>query len=227
MKYSFAFALLLLTLAGCIGDDIIADTVEERVVIINPIDSMELNTTYAFNARFFNQIGQVEEQPVVWSSTEPTVVSIDNQGMATALAEGNTEIVATIQKDGADPIEARQNVAVAAVVTNPGNMERTGSLQTTSSYALTGDFTMNRVDGELTLNFADNYRASSALPGLYVYLTNNPNSISDALELGMVTVFQGAHSYTLPQDVEMNAYSHLLYFCKPFSVKVGDGAFDN
>ena len=110
------------------------------------------------------------------------------------------------------------------MVSNP---ERTGSLQTTSSYLLEGDFVLSEIDGILTLSFASNYKASTALPGLYVYLTNNPNTTSGAYEIGKVTDFNGVHTYTLPSSIGIMDYDYVLYFCKPFNVKVGDGQFDN
>ena len=51
---------------------------------------------------------------------------------------------------------------------------------------------------DLELQFASNYTASSALPGLFIYLSNNANTNGDALEIGPVTDFSGAHSYTIP-----------------------------
>ena len=64
--------------------------------------------------------------------------------------------------------------------------------------------------------------ACSSLPGLYLYLTNNPNTINGAQEVGEVTIFSGAHSYSIP-NTGINEYNYLLYWCKPFSVKVGEG----
>jgi len=72
------------------------------------------------------------------------------------------------------------------------------------------------------LDIAGNYEASTALPGLYVYLSNNPNSTSGSYEIGEVTVFNGAHSYTLPSSVDISDYKYILYWFKPFNVKVGD-----
>jgi len=79
--------------------------------------------------------------------------------------------------------------------------------------------------GNLTLRFEDDYRASTALPGLYVYLTNNPNSTNSALEIGAVTTFSGAHTYTI-EDVDISEYQYILYFCKPFNVEVGEGLIE-
>ena len=106
----------------------------------------------------------------------------------------------------------------------PVEISRSGVIATTSSYALTGDFTMtSNQNGLLEIALGENYRASTSLPGLYVYLTNNPNSINGAFEVGKVTVFEGEHSYTLPADISITDHSYLMYWCKPFSVKVGGG----
>ena len=110
--------------------------------------------------------------------------------------------------------------SVTIVVENPTN--GSGTIVSTSSYKLEGDFSLSETNGTLTLSFVDNYEASSALPGLYVYLTNNPNSINDALEIGKVEVFKGAHSYEI-DNTSITAFDYVLYFCKPFRVKVGDG----
>ena len=63
---------------------------------------------------------------------------------------------------------------------------------------------------------------ATSLPGLYVYLTNNPSTVNNAYEIGRVETFNGAHSYRI-SGVGLNEYDYLLYWCKPFSVKVGDG----
>ncbi len=224
---SILLLLLPFLFTACIGDDIITDLVEERVEITNPVDSLQLNDTHVFEARFFNQVGQNEEMDISWVSSDPSIVSIEANGEATALTTGTVDISANVTLPNNDTFGATHAVTVAEEVINTGIPDRTGTLQTTTFYTLGGDFVLKDVDGQFVLEFADNYEASSNLPGLYLYLTNNPSTTVNALELGMVTVYDGAHSYTLPDGVDRNSYSHLLYFCKPFNVKVGDGAFDN
>jgi hypothetical protein len=118
-------------------------------------------------------------------------------------------------------VRAEQIVTVGET-TVVGPMDRGGSIRTTSSYLLEGDFTITAPTGNLQIDIAENYRASTALPGLYLYLSNNPNSTAGALEIGRVEVFSGAHGYTVP-NVGIDEYAYLLYYCKPFNVKVGDG----
>lgn len=218
------FGLLLSLLSSCIGDDIIADEVPERLRINNRIDSLKLGDSYQFEVMFFNNIGQQEERQVSWNTSDANIISVDQNGLATANEMGTATITATVNLPDKAPVEDSFDVVVSDVTTEvEENGNRSGTIKTTSSYVLTGDFEFFEEGTALTLSFADNYAASSALPGLYVYLTNNPNTITGAYEIGEVTKFSGAHSYEIPADVGLDTYNYVLYYCKPFRVKVGDG----
>ena len=97
-----------------------------------------------------------------------------------------------------------------------------GTIATTSSYALKGSFVLEETEDGLTLSIAEDYVASTALPGLYIYLSNNPNTTSGAYEIGAVKVFKGSHSYLLPSSIKLMDYKYILYWCKPFNVPVGE-----
>ena len=226
-KAIYFLAVVSILMTGCIGDDIIFDTVEEEVRISNAIDSLKLGDTYQFEAKFLNNVGQEEERFVLWSSSDPTVLSINEDGLATGLTLGEAIVTATVDLDGTNSVTDEIPVVVNEDNTVISVTERTGSLRTTSSYVLQGSFLLKTEGDQLILELENDYVASSSLPGLYVYMTNNPNSVSGALELGKVPVFDGAHSYEIPAGVELNTYNYLLYYCKPFAVKVGDGEFEN
>jgi len=221
-----AIAFILFSLGGCIGDDIIDDMVDPVIRIMNPIDSIELNTTYQFEATYFDNVGKEATNQITWSSADENIISITSDGLATANEIGNVILTAEANTDAGDLINIERMIIVGnnTVVIST---DRTGSLQTTSSYTLKGDFTLKEDNGNLQLIFEDNYQASTGLPGFYVYLTNNPNSISGAFEIGKVDVLSGAHTYDLPSTISITDYEYLLYFCKPFNVKVGDGQFEN
>lgn len=212
----------ILTLSACIGTDIIDDEIDERIQISSSVDTLEVSGTYQFEATFFDNIGQEAIATIEWESTAPEVVSIDQTGLATALQKGNADIIASVFL----PDEVISDTASLAVGEETVIIEqntRTGVIATTSFYVLEGDFTLIDDEGILRLDIAENYRADSALPGLYLYLTNNPNTVNGAFEVGRVTTFSGAHTYELPEDIDLFEYNYLLYFCKPFGVKVGDG----
>ena len=224
-KYSILFlGLLLSLLTSCIGDDIIADEVPERLRINNRIDSLKLGDSFQFEVMFFNNIGQAEDRQVDWNTSDANIISVSPDGLATAHEKGAATITATVNIPDTAPVEDSFEVVVSDVTTEVEEMtNRSGSIKTTSSYVLTGDFELFQEGNSLILSFDESYRASSALPGLYVYLTNNPNTTTNAYEIGMVTQFNGAHTYEIPADIGLDTYNYLLFFCKPFRVKVGDG----
>ncbi len=223
----YLLTLVVAFLTGCIGDDIILDTVEEKVRITNPIDSLKTGDSFTFEAKYFNNIGQEESRFVLWSSSDTSLLSVDNDGIATGKALGGATLTASVDVDGTKSVSDQIAIIVNTQTTSASFTERTGELKTTSTYILQGSFVLRKEGAGLVLDLEGDYQASSSLPGLYVYMTNNINSIDGALELGKVPVFSGAHSYDVPVGVGLNTYNYLLYYCKPFGVKVGDGEFEN
>ena len=221
------FMVLLLGLGGCIGDDIIQDEIDPVLRIMNPVDTIEINTSYQYEATYFNNVGQQEANSITWTSSDESIVSIDADGVATANEIGNVTVRAeTTTPDGL--VLSEESTVVVGNSTVIVNEARTGSLETTTFYTLDGDFTLEDDGDILVLSFAENYSTSSGLPGLYIYLTNNPNSIAGAFEIGRVDIFNGAHTYEIDAGlVGLTDYEFVLYFCKPFNVKIGAGQFDN
>lgn len=223
--FTLLLACISLLLASCIGDDILDDFVEPVVRISNPIDTLAVGESFQFEAMFLDNVGMPQTATPSWQSSDPSIITVDPSGRAEALNPGAVDITATVTFEGSDYSDQFPLVAGAATVQAPS--ERNGVIMTTSFYTLEGDFVLREMPGgNLQLEVADNYRASSALPGLYIYLTNNPNSTAQALEIGEVTVFEGAHSYEIP-NTGLNQFEYILYFCKPFSVKVGEGNFND
>jgi len=232
MRISFKYLFYLLLLSplvffSCIGDDIIDDEVDPVLNIINPIDTLAFDSSYQFKIQYFNNIGREEiASNINWSSSDATIISVDDKGLAKAMGEGGAVIRASTMLDGKS-IGDQIFVNVGEKTNEVSTDERTGSLTTKSSYELEGDFTLSMVNGKLVLALAENYKTTDVLPGLYIYLANNPNTNNGAFEIGEVTIFSGAHSYTIGSGVEINDYAYVLYYCKPFSAKVGEGKFDN
>ncbi len=211
----------MLMLGACIGDDFVDDRVDPVLRITNSIDSLAIDSSYQFEFSYLNNVGQEEQIAAVWTSGSEEIISITDTGFATALAAGSSEIQASYEYEGGRAIDIIQ-VSVGGNTVETEITGKKGTVQTTSSYKLQGDFTLAEVGSDLQLNFGSDYEASTALPGLFVYLSNNPNTTADALEIQAVEVFAGAHSYTIP-NVGIEDYRYVLYFCKPFNVKVGHG----
>ncbi|MEM6879693.1 MAG: DM13 domain-containing protein, partial [Bacteroidota bacterium] len=215
------YLLIALLFSACIGNDIVLDTVEEAVKITKWVDTLGVNDNFPFEARYTDLVGQTVDANVTWSSADPSILTISNEGVAEGLTMGSTMVFAQVQGSEGSLMDSIP-VTVAEETSAPPSEDRAGTIKTTSSYVLEGSFTIT-VDGpDLVITFADDYKASSSLPGLYLYMTNNVSTNNGALEIGEVKDFDGAHTYRV-EGVDISEYDHLLYYCKPFNVKVGDG----
>lgn len=222
---AFLFCIIV---TSCIQDDIINDRVDPILRIENPLETLAIGATYQLEATYLNNIGQEEVINLSWITSDDQIVQVDNSGNILANNAGTATITVSAIDSENNLITTQDDITVTDN-TNEEITIRSGIISTTSSYALSGNFTMEEITEEnnIIIQISEDYEASTALPGLYLYLTNNPNSINGAYEVGPVTVFSGAHTYTFSaNDVGLNQYGYLLYWCKPFSVKVGQGLIE-
>ncbi len=222
MKHKYVFLLFsaVLFLQACIKDDFVEDTIDPEIRITTSPDTIAINSEFQFEAQYFNNIGQQQDVPLDWQSSDPSVLSIDATGLAQANALGEALIIANYTSGGLTVSDTTSVVVGETTVVE--SLVGTGVIQTTSFYDLEGDFTISETATGVLIDVKDNYKASTGLPGFYLYLTNNASSIADAHEVSMITVFEGAHQYEV-EGVSIQDFSYLLFYCKPFNVKVGDG----
>jgi len=226
-KIAFYFSLLIVVLmSSCIKDDIIQDFVQPEIRITNQIDTLGVDSIFAFSAIYLNNIGQSETiSSIAWTSSNESIVSVDQDGIARGVSEGNATITATYINDDQTVVADSKDITIGTAILPPsvstGLRSKEGFIVTTSFYDLEGDFVFHEEENGVSIKIKENYKASSTLPGLYLYLSNNKNSVANALEIGAVTVFNGAHDYVIP-DVGYEDYKFIVYFCKPFNVKVGE-----
>ena len=223
MKSIFISLLLLIGVSSCIKDDIIDDYVQPRLNITSSVKELAKGDTFYFEAQFLNNIGLREEINPEWISSDTSIISFSDSGIAFGKTKGDAVVMAKHFDSFENEWFSDTAYVTISDETIIDNEKKSGTVRTTSQYTLQGDFEVEQLEnGNLLRSFAANYEASDNLPGLFVYLTNNPNTTNGALEIGRVTTFSGEHSYEI-ENVNINDYSTLLYFCKPFNVKVGDG----
>ena len=208
---------------SCIKDDFVEDTIDATLRITTNLESIEINSKFQFDAMYLNNVGQETDVQLEWSSSDPDVISISDDGLAEAISLG-TAIISVTYTEADKRYEDEISLSVGEA-TVQGVNRISGNITSTSSYILEGAFVYSETSSGVDVAFMEDYNASTALPGLYLYLSNNRNSIADALEIGAVETFSGFHLYSI-DNVAFNEYKYLVYFCKPFNVKVGDGALN-
>tara|TARA_B110000114_G_C15098027_1_gene402985 strand:+ start:1845 stop:2534 length:690 start_codon:yes stop_codon:yes gene_type:complete len=226
MKKAMLIAVCILPLFSCVKTDFINDRVDPKIFVSNPLLELKKNgEAHQFEVNYFNYVGKEIENPnVSWSSSDAAVLAITEDGLATGIEFGTAIVTATLTTPEETLTITNKDVVTVSTATLTESIEFIGTVVTTSNYELGGSYVLETLDnGVLRLSLGDDYVASTSLPGLYIYLGNNPSSIADAYEIGPVTVFQGAHYYDLPASISIYDYSYILYWCKPFGVKVGEG----
>lgn len=217
MKKHIKFLLVQILLIGCIGTDIVDDFVEPKIVIENALISLKVGESYQYHFKYFDNIGDEEQASIEWTSSDPTIISIDNNGVVTAHQFGIVDITAKTETVSNNFILECGTETVEVI------QERTAALSTTTSYKLSGIATLRKTNGALTLSFSSDFQADSALPGLYVYLSNSLSNISNAIEVSKITQFSGTQTLDVVGSTELFDYSYVFFYCKPFSVPVGSG----
>lgn len=222
-QFKFLFAIsAFIFLQACIGDDFIDDNIDPVLRITNAVDTIAIGTTYQLEHIYLNNIGREENINTQWTSSDESVLEVNATGLVTASSIGTATI--TISSVDLDQILV-QSIEITisdSAPTGTSLQMSEGTIIASSFYTLEGSFSYTQTEEGIDIIFAEDYKASTALPGLYVYLSNNQNSIADAYEIGKVNVFNGAHTYEI-EDVGFSDYQFLVYYCKPFNVKVGDG----
>jgi hypothetical protein len=217
---------------ACIGTDIVDDFVEPRISATNQIETFLIGDNHLYQASYFDNTGVEQPASFQWFSSDPQVVEMDPGGFAVALAAGVSiityaanDLEQSFTVNVLDPQQVNEDsVRMQQQQTQTG--DRSAELMTVSSYLLEGTAVLTTMEGALILELLDDFRTTDALPGLYVYLTNNTRSISNAVEISEVSMATGAQSYVVPDGVEIQDFSHVLFYCKPFRVPVGEGRFE-
>ena len=219
---------LSLLLGACMKTEFVDDAVPEEIRITRAIDSIGIDSTFLFEAAYFDEGGNRDNSRAFWwGSADTSVVAIDSlTGLATGKEMGETSISVYTSDNSGNTITASKLIYVGQQGTI-SRTEKQGTIFTTSSYELRGTYTLIQDGDEFTIEVNSDYFATSALPGLYIYLSNNLNSLNGSYEIGPVTVFQGAHTYNLGSEININDYQYILYYCKPFNVEVGEGRPNN
>ena len=226
----FALLALFFTFTSCDSDseDVIDDRVETQVRITNPITSLKVGETHALKATYFDNVGKEADASLSWTSSNTAVATVSNSGLLTGVEDGNTTI--TVSGGPDDKINSFDITIIANDTTTPpvpSTPTRSGAFKGANGYNLEGNYTIrkNNTTGQLEIAIDESYKVSS-VPALEAYLSNNAGSIANGLLLEGYTLKAGAHTLTTPQEVEINEYQYLIFWCAAVNKEVGSSKIE-
>jgi len=185
-------------------------TAVASVIITGNNNSLTVGATLQLSASARNAAGNaVLQYPITWQSANPTVATVNNNGLVTGVANGTTEITATANNIKSLPFQI-----------SIGTNERVGTFSGRRGYTVMGTGRVRKVNGTFIVSLDADFSASSG-PGLHVYLSDSDATASAGVDLGDLKSRTGAQSYEVPTNIDANAFKYVLIYCKPFSVTFG------
>lgn len=196
---------------------VVADLMTVSSVTIAEVTSqtIAIGEAIQFSASSFNINGDPLSGDVNWNSSNTMIISIDQNGLALALANGSSDITAIIDGVSSNP-----------VTITVGSLSKMGTFQGASGYKAVGTAILEPNDeDELILTLSDNFDTDFAL-GTFVYLSNNTGGAttrSSGLELAEITS-DGGRTFnitSIDSSVDINTYQYVVILCKPASITFG------
>jgi len=97
MKKAILAAVGILSLFSCIKTDLVNDRVDPKIFISNPLSSLKDGDTHQFEVNYFNYVGKEINNPdVSWSSSDESVLTITEDGLATGVNSGLATVTVTL-----------------------------------------------------------------------------------------------------------------------------------
>ena len=188
------------------------------VILIASESFMTTGDTFTFIAEYRDANGVLDPSTSIsWSSSNTSALSIDENGLVTALAMGSSIITAS---------SGDASVTINVTIESPPITERTGSLSGTG-YDISGTFRLFMDDGNDLILSVSNYNPDG--PGPYFYFSNQATNVASGLKIADAKT-GGNFIYNI-SDLDPAAtlftYDYLVVWCEPFSVRLGIGKFDN
>ncbi|MEM1221106.1 MAG: DM13 domain-containing protein, partial [Bacteroidota bacterium] len=145
---------------------------------------------------------------ISWNSSQPTVATVDNNGLVTAAGPGSTNITATADEISSLPF----TVSVLG-------QEISGTFTGLSGYTVNGTVTLEQDQDGFYLQMQSDFQTQSG-PGLYVYYSRDAGA-NTFVDLGKLQATSGEQRYNIPASIDTEDYRFVQIWCQPFGVSFG------
>lgn len=220
-------AWAIATVPGGLSDSTLVTVVQSdnevaKVVITTSQTVLVKGATLQLSATTFNGNNQeITGQTVTWTSSNSAILSVNADGLATALSAGTASVTASVAGVSSLPVTIQ--------VTPIGGLSRSGTFSGNMGYSVSGAATLQQTGSTLKLIFGSNFQASNG-PMLGVYLAKTASgglNAQNSLKLANLIQNSGAQEYAVPAGVAITDYNFVVIYCIPFNVRFGTAQLSN
>jgi uncharacterized protein YjdB len=203
--YNAASATGLLTILASTNNNQVA-----TVTIEPTTKEIKLNENSILTAIAKNVSGQVIPGVTFsWKTNDTALVTVSaSTGAITGKAYGTTNITAT----------------ASGINSAPAMVQVIRLSEPFANRSSTGRAKLKIESGVLKLQTSSDFSFSPA-PDLRMYLGNDPNNITSAVEIASLTGISGAQSWNVPSGVTITQYRYAFIWCKRFTGNYGTADF--
>jgi Bacterial Ig-like domain (group 2)/Electron transfer DM13 len=198
-SYNTISATVLLT--------VVTNNTQLASVMIMPADIQEvkLNETAILTAVGKNNTGDIiQGLSFSWQSNNSALVEVNGSGTVTGKAYGTSTVTASSMNV--------QSAPVMVQVIRKGNFAGSNSA---------GMAKLKTENGILKLQTTADFIVAAGPPDLRIYLGNNNNNITGALEVASLNLRTGAQSWNVAAPATITQYRYVIIWCKQFGGTYG------
>ncbi len=152
-----------------------------------------------------------EEPSVQVSTPEETTPVVNND---------NPTPIEAVTEPAPEPLPAPEPVTEEPIANEP-QVLASNNFTSVGSYQTSGTTTVLNTNGQLSLNFGNDFSFSGAPdPVIYMCKDKAPNSVNNCIIISALNQNSGAQSFAITQD-EYDQYSNPIIWCKAFGLLMG------
>jgi hypothetical protein len=213
---------LIATVGGTTSQALLVTVVENQndvaqILLSSPIgNQISVGQEISLSVEVLNVLGDpIEGAEVVFTALDPEYLEVNQEGVATGVADGFGRIVASV--------EGVQSNTLGIQV---GQTSRTGNFVGANGYDASGSTELFLGDnGDLMLSLSSNFDTDFAL-GTYIYLSNSTSGSvtrNEGLEIQEISS-GGSHLFNvsnLDPNIAIDDFDYVIVLCKPATITFG------
>jgi hypothetical protein len=221
MKNALHFSILIsLSFTSCLGyDELEFFPVNLEFPENTRPDSLTVGDTVQLLPTMRDQYNRVPElSDLSWSSSNTTVLSINNQGVAQGNSVGVADITATL-----GTVSQSFSIVVTMEMVDNSISDTTqlsGTFTGVGGYQVNGGCVFTPLsNGSFELTFDEQFSVSSSGIALNVHLSSDASSTG--VDLGSLKNVSGTQTYAVPAGFSVSDNPFVVIYCQPAGIPFG------